>query len=449
MRRLKLALPFVALAGLAVLAWPRAGGGSGDELVLVSPHWEGIQEEFTWGFQDHWKARTGRTVHLTWLDLGGTGKCVQYVRSRKPEKLAELGADVFFGGGVDPFIEFARDGYLQPVELPAETLAAIPAKVGGYPLRDEGNRWFSACLSNFGMVFNRPVLRELRLPEPREWEDLADPRFFQWLGFGEPRSSGTVRMTYELILQSYGWERGWALVTRIGGNVRSFPEGGNGIPRDTALGQFAAGGAVDFYALEKVYRLGSDCMGFAAPRRLPVINGDPVGVLTGAPHREAAEEFARFALSAQGQRLWCLAIGSPGGPRKFGLGRLPVRPDVYAAAPPEIAAENPFKMDFTSQYDLKKGSRRARPLEQFLGAAIIDAHDELRAAWKALIDAGLPAEGLAELGAPPCSEEEFLEIADRLWKAKDARDSDRNAQIAAWGKWARAKYAAIRKKYGR
>jgi hypothetical protein len=80
---------------------------------------------------------------------------------------------------------------------------------------------------------------------------------------------------------------------------------------------------------------------------------------------------------------------------------------------------------------------------------LIDSHDDLRAAWRTLIAAGLPAEGLAEFGAPPGSEDEFLAVADRLWNNKQARDSERNEQIAEWSKWARAKYAAIRRKWGK
>lgn len=445
MRALRLVLPLAALAALAAFAWPR-GERADDELLLVSPHWEGIKREFGRAFRDHWREQTGRSVRVTWLDLGGTGKCVRYVKSKPP---GGVGADVFFGGGADRFISLAGEGYLAPVELPAGSLSAFPPELGGYPLRDAQNRWFAACLSNFGISFNREVLRRLGLPEPREWLDLADPRLVNWVGSGEPRSSGTVHMTYELILQSHGWRAGWAIVTRMAGNVRSFTEGGNGIPRDVAMGQFAAGGAIDFYALEKVHRLGPDCMGFSVPRRLLVVNGDPVGMLAGAPHRRVAEEFVRFALSAAGQRLWYLRPGEPGGPREFFLARLPVRPAAYAEAPPELAAANPFAMTGQTAYDVAKASRRWAALDALLGAAVVDAHDELRGAWRALLNAGLPAEGLAEFGSPPCSEEEFLAVADKLWNSRRAADSQRNDQAAAWSRWALAKYRAVERKWGR
>ena len=43
-------------------------------------------------------------------------------------------------------------------------------------------------------------------------------------------------MMYELILQGYGWEKGFELITQLGANVRGFSAGSNAIPRDVAAG---------------------------------------------------------------------------------------------------------------------------------------------------------------------------------------------------------------------
>lgn len=440
MRLLKFAPALALAAGLLVLAWPRSERGYQDELRIVSPHWEGIREEFTWAFEEHWKAKTGRRVRVLFLDLGGTSKCMRYIRSTRP---GQTGADLVFGGGVDNYLRLAGEGYLEPVEVSAEVLGEIPPEIHGYPVRDTGNRWFSACLATFGISFNREVLAAIEAPEPREWRDLADPRYFKWIGMGEPRSSGTVHIVYELILQSYGWREGFALLTRIGGNARTFTEGGNGIPRGVAMGEFAAGGAIDFYALEKVLRLGPEKMGYAAPQRMPVINGDPVALLAGAPNREAAEEFVKFVLSERGQKIWYLKPGEKPGPRRFALGRLPVWAGLYESAGPDLAGNNPYKAESIGKYDFRKVGRRWTALDALIGAAILDPHAELQRAWKALIDEGLPAEGLRQLGAPPFSEEEFMRWAD-WFNDRKVLQSEKNDKVAEWGTWARAKYARVR-----
>jgi iron(III) transport system substrate-binding protein len=50
-----------------------------DTLVLISPHNEAIRHEFTLGFRDWYKARTGRTVFLDWRNVGGTSDIARYL----------------------------------------------------------------------------------------------------------------------------------------------------------------------------------------------------------------------------------------------------------------------------------------------------------------------------------------------------------------------------------
>jgi ABC-type Fe3+ transport system substrate-binding protein len=442
---LKLLPALLVLGGLVWLALPRGASRAGAELRVVSPHWEGIREEFGTAFEEHWRAKTGKSLRVVFLDLGGTSKCMRFIRSRPP---GESRADLVFGGGVDNYVALAEEGYLEGVEVPPRTLSEIPLAMGGYPLRDEGGRWFAACLSSFGICYNKEVLRREKLPVPREWEDLADPRFYNWVGSGEPRSSGTVHMCYEMILQTYGWEKGFELVTRMAGNVRAFNEGGGGVPRDVALGQFAAGGSIDFYALERVICLGSDSVGYVVPMKMPVINGDPVAVIRGAPHAEAAAEFVRFVLSEPGQKLWFARPGEPDGPRSFALGRLPVWRSLCGLAGEQLEMTNPYEMKGLGGWDSRKNGRRWVILNALLGAAVIEPHDRLRGAWRALLEAGCPPEGLKEFGAPPCDEEEFMRLAG-WFGDKAVKASDKNAKVAEWGVWARKKYGRVAARYAR
>ena len=43
-----------------------------DELIIISPHPEGIEAEFGKNFEQWYKAQTGRTVKTDWRDVGGT-----------------------------------------------------------------------------------------------------------------------------------------------------------------------------------------------------------------------------------------------------------------------------------------------------------------------------------------------------------------------------------------
>jgi hypothetical protein len=75
-----------------------------DRLVLLSPHWKGIEDEFERAFKAHHLRETGRTVEFEWLDVGGTSEVLRFIRSEFNNKPAGIGIDVFFGGGLEPYL---------------------------------------------------------------------------------------------------------------------------------------------------------------------------------------------------------------------------------------------------------------------------------------------------------------------------------------------------------
>src|SRR4029077_2700993 len=68
-RRRILARVFVSLLLLVIFNAPFVAAA--DRLVLLSPHWKGIEDEFERAFKAHHLRETGRTVEFEWLDVGG------------------------------------------------------------------------------------------------------------------------------------------------------------------------------------------------------------------------------------------------------------------------------------------------------------------------------------------------------------------------------------------
>ena len=97
--------------------------------------------------------------------------------------------------------------------------------------------------------------------------------------------------------------------------------------------------------------------------------------------------------------LWNARPGTKMGPKIRGLRRLPVRKDLYqepylsdmvdaAVMPYEVASE------FIYDYDLT--GRHFTPLRNIIRAMCIDSHEEMKAAWAALIRADFPPEATAK-----------------------------------------------------
>ena len=426
-------LPLICLCALNPVSTPAVT----DRLVLISPHPDGVQNEFETAFKSHYSRLTGREIILEWLDVGGgTSSILRYIKSEFNRAPGGIGIDIFFGGGMDPFMELADMGLCSAHRLPDDLLDRLPQKIGGVPLYDPDFRWYGATLAGFGIVYNRAVLKLVNLPVPRTWADLGDPRLFSWVGSGDPRSSGSVHMAYELMLQAYGWERGWEVITTLGANVRNFAFGGSQAPKDVAAGEVAYSLSIDFYAWAQVSQVGEEYIGFTMPDNLTIVNPDGVAILKGAPNLTAARKFVEFVMSNAGQKIWFLKKGVSGGPVETALNRFTVLPDLYRRYSEEAAVSlNPFEWTSDLVYDSEKASARWRVLNDLIGVMLIDSHLQLQNAWKMAIREGITPERVRRLSAVPVSEEACARLGAR-W-----RDSElRNKTLASWTDFARNKY---------
>jgi ABC-type Fe3+ transport system substrate-binding protein len=408
-----------------------------DKLVLISPHWEGIRYEFERAFKARYQSETGRTVELEWIDVGGTSETLRYVESEYKNKPAGIGIDIFFGGGLDPYLALKKSHLLAPYSLPKPLLEKIPPNLAGVPLYDPDHTWYGATLAGFGIVYNKVVLGLTKLPVITTWEDLASPQAFGWVGSSDPRKSGSVHMVYEIILQAYGWEKGWRIITGLGANVRNFTNSASQIPKDVTIGEVAYGLAIDFYAWAQVKEAGSDKIGFVMPDNLTMITPDCIGILKGAPNPEVAKAFIRFVMSEQGQKLWLLAEKSPDGPQRFQLNRFSVLPSLYALSPQSTAVKlNPFSWRSDFAFDSKLSSDRWSIVNDLIGALVIDQKHLLTRAWKEALANGSSEQELQRLAAMPISADEALALAKTKWKDP----AFRNQKLNEWIHFARSKY---------
>jgi len=126
--------------------------------------------------------------------------------------------------------------------------------------RDErGNICFlSASRTIFSFTVNNDYLSRYSLPKPRSWEDLASPNFSASLlkedpaiSFPTPSKSTTAARTIQLVLQKYGWDRGWEILTIIGANSK-IVESSERARDDVASGVSGAPPTVLVYGLRAV-----------------------------------------------------------------------------------------------------------------------------------------------------------------------------------------------------
>ena len=416
-----------------------------DELIIISPHPEGIETEFGKNFEKWYEAQTGRTVETDWRDVGGTSSNYRFIESEFKRVPDSIGIDIFFGGGTDNYLRLSNMGWLHAYQLPRTQLEQMMQSFQGIPLYDAEHQWYGAALSSFGIMYNEELRELLKLPKTTAWQDLGNLELIGRIGAADPRESGSAHMVYEIILQTLGWEEGFALLTKLGGNVRGFSAGANAIPTDVVAGQVIYGLAIDFYAYGQIAVVGADKIKYVVPADGAVVTADPIAIFKGAPNLPVAQKFLEFVLSEDAQKLWMLRDTDPEGPEwKGGLNRASVLPALYEKLGERCIVPNPFAMEGSPfQYDSAKGSTRWDIVDGLFGVLIINSHKDLVNAWKAIRKCKDPAKrdaAMAVLTKIPITEEEAMQLASGAWKDPTVR----NEKIKEWGQFAKEKFKEAR-----
>lgn len=344
-----------------------------------------------------------------------------------------IGIDVFFGGGSFDFEQQAAAGRLVTSDVIRNhpdwfTEETIPQKVSGEIFYDPEGRWIGSCLSSFGICYNSDSLRRLGVKElPASWADLTNPLLYRQVALADPTKSGSAAKAFEMVIQqqmqdlvresgsedpmilAIGWKRGLELIQAASANARYFTDAAPKVPLDVSLGDAAAGMCIDFFGRfqSEAVKIGDtpSRLQYFTPAGGSSVGVDPIGILRGAPNRAVAEEFLAFVLSLEGQKLWNFKVGTPGGPERYALRRLPIRKELYA---PEFAAfrSDPEVMPYEEAKLFTYHPAWTGSLFKTLGFIVrvmcLDSHDEQASAWKALIEARFPREALRkfmDLGA--------------------------------------------------
>lgn len=346
--------------------------------------------------------------------------------------------EVFWASAPDAFEVLASSKLLQKTDA---ANPAVPAKIGNYPINDPEGFYYGQALAGYGIMWNTRYLAANKLPEPKEWADLAKPEYHGHVAISSPSRSGTTHLTVETILQGEGWQKGWAQLLAITGNAAAITERSFGVPDGVANGQYGVGLVIDFLGLAP--KNSGMPVDFVYPSVTAIVPAN-IALVAGSKAPAAGKRFIQFALSEEGQLLLL----------DKQISRLPVLPAIYAKAPPGYP--NPFSGTIRAKvnFDSNLSESRYYVVLALFDQLITFRHKELAAAVKAIHDAdkrvgNRPSPQLEEakrlVFTPPIDENQ---AADKALAAvfsadrKDAEASKRRAQVEEeWTTRARANYA--------
>jgi ABC-type Fe3+ transport system substrate-binding protein len=362
----------LAAAG-AALAAPIA---SGQQVTVITS----FPKELTDAYRKAFEAKNpGTKVEIL---NKNTVAGVAYVRELAPGSRP----DVFWASAPDAFEVLANDKLLEKFD---PGVAGIPAKIGNYPVNDPEGFYRGQALAGYGIMWNTRYLKANKLPEPREWADLAKPVYFGHVATSSPSRSGTTHLTVETMLQGEGWDKGWSQLLQIGGNAAAITERSFAVPDGVSNGQYGIGLVIDFFGLAA--KANGFPVEFVYPSVTAIVPAN-IALVAGAKNPDLGKRFIAFTLSEEGQ----LVLLDPK------VMRLPVLPKTYEKAPKGFP--NPYAGTIKPKvnFDANLSEERYYLVSSLFDQTITFRHKELVAATKAINEAA------AKLAAKPNPQGEKL-----------------------------------------
>lgn len=352
-------LTALALAALVPVATAASAQSPAGKVTVVTSFSKDVTDPIKKAFE--------ATVPGVTLDVQNrnTNAGVKYLEETK----ANNQVDLFWASAPDAFEALKSKSLLQKY---APKATGIPKMLGRFPINDTDGYYFGFAASGYGIMWNERYVKANKLPEPKEWQDLAGAAYFDHVSIAAPSRSGTTHLTIETILQGEGWEKGWASIKAMAGNFRDVTERSFGVPEAVNSGQVGYGIVIDFFAFSS--QASGFPVKFVYPSVTTIVPAN-IGIVANAPNKAAAEAFVEFLLSPAGQQV----LFDPG------IRRLPVNPSVYAKAP--AGYPNPFtdpRLNSMVNFDVKTSEARTNVVDALFDQLITFQLGELKQTTKAI-----------------------------------------------------------------
>jgi ABC-type Fe3+ transport system substrate-binding protein len=432
MIRALLAASALVLSGAATFGPAAAQTG---KVTVVTSFAKDVTDPFKKAFE---KAYPGAALEVQNRNTNAAVKFIEETKSNNQ-------TDLMWASAPDAFEVLKGKSLLQKYTPKA---TGIPDKIGAFPINDPEGHYFGFAASGYGIMWNTRYAQANKLPEPKEWQDLAKPAYFDHVSIAAPSRSGTTHLTIETILQGEGWDKGWRTIKEMAGNFRQVTERSFGVPEAVNSGQVGFGIVIDFFAFSA--QASGFPVKFVYPSVTTIVPAN-VAIVANAPNRAGAEAFVEFLLSPAGQEV----LLEPS------IRRLPINPAVYAKAPADYP--NPFKdpsLGARVKFDVDVSEKRTNVVDTLFDQIITFQLEPLKAATKAIheAEAALAKKDNAQaralikdardlVAAVPVTDAQAAspEITGAFTGAKEkgARQAELEQQ---WAAFARERYAQARAK---
>ncbi len=334
-----------------------------------------------------------------------TSAAISFIQERTNEPV-----DLFWASAPDAFEVLKQSQHLRRLS-DKERLSHM---IGDSPVDDPDGYYRGFAISGYGLMWNREYFAARNLTTPTQWADLTRPEYFRHVGITAPSRSGTTHLIVETILQAEGWNKGWATLLEMGGNLATVTARSFGVPDGIRSGRFGIGPVIDFFGLAAI--ADGAPVEFHYPDKTAFLPAN-IAIVSRVANLGAAQAFIEFIRSEAGQKI----LFEPA------IRRLPIRPGAYGNAP--AGYPDPFNEELVKRgiaFDRHLSRQRYHLVNTLFDTMITYRLRTLNRVWKAIHKAKA---ALSE--NTPTVIRKRLEMAKQL--ARDIPVNEREAEEPTFG----------------
>ncbi|MEW6267203.1 MAG: extracellular solute-binding protein [Thermodesulfobacteriota bacterium] len=286
----------IVLSMLMLMLLPglTAKARAADKLGWVGPIYTELSDSLTKAFKEYYKKTYNKDVDITFVQPGGWPVCLDKVRAWgvKPD------ADVFLGAGAPAHEVLKKEGLIVPYK--PKDWDKIPAEWHGMKNKDADGLWTCFAPWIVTNLYNEKVLKTLRLPPPKTWQDLLNPIYRGNIVTTLPYASGTMHETVEILLQAYGEEKGWSMLRLMAAQLARFSTGSTDTTHIVSRGEVPIG-----LAQPQMNAMVARRDKYPVSDLLPdktILVPEATALLKNAPNEAVAKIFLDWLFSMDGQK---------------------------------------------------------------------------------------------------------------------------------------------------
>ena len=235
---------------------------------------------------------TGIKVVQTHL---GTGEALVRLKA----EAANPKTDIWWGGTGDPFLAASEEKLLDTYR-PAYTQDLYDWSVRQYDMSN--NTVGAFYTSSIGLGWNEEILTKKKLPAPKCWADLTDPKYKGEIEMANPGSSGGAYTIVAGLIQLMGEDAAFEYMKKLHKNITSYTKSSQAQAKNVARGE--AGIGISFlFGFEEERQAGFKSVKSAAPCEGTAYELGGIALIKGARNGDNAKKYYDWLMSPVGQGI--------------------------------------------------------------------------------------------------------------------------------------------------